>query len=98
LKEKLVVHFSKRTQTMISRVQKIKSMNKQITQSTLSMKAKIKSKPISLLNANENGISNQEANEKNQVLNFQPITGAQLIKHTRNLKSERMILPRRVNK
>jgi hypothetical protein len=29
------------------------------TQSTLSMKAKIKSKPISLLNANENVLSNQ---------------------------------------
>ena len=42
LKEKLVVHFSKRTQTMTVRVQKIKSTNKQITQSTLSMKAKNK--------------------------------------------------------
>lgn len=45
LKEKIVVHFPKRTQTMTVRVQKIKSRNNQITQSTLSMKAKIKSKP-----------------------------------------------------
>jgi hypothetical protein len=47
LKEKpVVVHFSKRTQIMTARVQKIKSTNKQITQSTLSMKEKIKSKPM----------------------------------------------------
>jgi pantothenate kinase len=59
MKEKLCVHFSERTLTIPMREQKIKSMNKQITQSTLSMKAKIKSKPISLLNANENVLSNQ---------------------------------------
>jgi hypothetical protein len=46
------------------------------TQSTLSMKAKTKSKPISLLNANENVLSNQQANEKHQALNSQPITGS----------------------
>ena len=43
---KTFVHFPKRTLTMPMRAQKIKSMNKQITQSTLSMKAKIKSKPM----------------------------------------------------
>ena len=38
---------------------KIKSMNKHITtQSTLSMKEKTKRKPISLLNSNENVLSN----------------------------------------
>ena len=41
------------------------------------MKAKTKRKPISLLNANENVLSNQEENEKNQALNSQPITGSQ---------------------
>jgi hypothetical protein len=59
LKEKLVVHFPKRTLTIPMRTQKIKSMNKKITtQSTLSMKEKIKSKPMSLLNANKNVLSN----------------------------------------
>jgi hypothetical protein len=46
----------------------------------------------------ENDFSNQYAKEKNQVLNFQPITGSQLIKHTQNMKLERMVLPRRVKK
>ena len=62
------------------------------------MKAKTKSKPISLLNANENVLSNQQENEKHQELNSQPITGSQPIKHTQNLKSERMFFPRRIKK
>jgi hypothetical protein len=74
-------------------------MNKQITtQSTLSTKAKIKSKPISLLNANENVLSNHKQVRKPSKLNFPPITGSQQIKHIQNLKSERMVLPRRVKK
>jgi hypothetical protein len=46
----------------------------------------------------ENDLSNQQEKEKDQVLNFQPITGSQLIKHTQNLKSERMVLPRQAKK
>jgi hypothetical protein len=68
------------------------------TQSTLSMKAKTKSKPISLLNANENVLSNQQANEKHQALNSQPITSSQPIRHTQLLKLEIMNLPIRVKK
>jgi hypothetical protein len=68
------------------------------TQSTLSMKAKTKRKPISLLNANENVLSNQQANEKHQALNSQPITGSQPIRHTQLLKLEIMNLPIRVKK
>jgi hypothetical protein len=62
---------------MPMRAQKIKSMNKQITQSTLSMKAKIKSKPILVFsNAKENDLSNQKQMIKPSKLNFQPITGS----------------------
>jgi hypothetical protein len=46
LKEKTFVRFPKRTLTMPMRAHKIKPTNKQITQSTLSMKEKIKSKPM----------------------------------------------------
>jgi len=76
LKEKPCVHFPKRmTLTMPMRAQKIKSMNKQITQSTLSMKAKIKSKPILVFsNEKENDLSNQKKIIKPSKLNFQPIT------------------------
>jgi hypothetical protein len=42
-------------------------MNQAITtQTTLSKKAKIKNKPNSLLNPNENVLSNQKENEKTQ--------------------------------
>jgi hypothetical protein len=61
-------------------------------QSTLSMKEKTKRKPISLLNANENVLSNQQANEKHQALNSQPI------RYTQLLKLEIMNLPIRVKK
>jgi hypothetical protein len=57
------------------------------------MKVKTKSKPISLLNANENVLSNHQANEKHQTLNSLPITGSQPIRHTQLQKSERMKLP-----
>jgi hypothetical protein len=77
LKEKLVVHFPKRTLTILTRTENQIIKNQAITtQSTLSMKAKTKSKPISLLNANKNVLSNQQANEKHQALNSQPITGS----------------------
>jgi hypothetical protein len=59
------------------RARKIKLMNKQITQSTLSMKAKIKSKPILVFsNAKENDVSNQKKMIKPSKLNYQPITGS----------------------
>jgi hypothetical protein len=53
---------------------------------------------MSLLNANENVLSNQQANEKHQTLNSQPITGSQPIRHTQLQKSERMNLPIRAKK
>ena len=46
----------------------------------------------------QNVLLNQQANEKHQALNSQPITGSQPIRHTQLLKSERMILPIRVKK
>jgi hypothetical protein len=62
------------------------------------MKVKTKSKPMSLLNANENVLLNQQANEKHQALNSQPITGSQPIRHTQLQKLERMQLPIRAKK
>jgi len=53
LKEKIIVHFPKRILTISMRKHKNQIIKKQsiTTQSTLSMKAKTKSKPISLPNA-----------------------------------------------
>jgi hypothetical protein len=62
------------------------------------MKVKTKIKPMSLFNANENVLSNQQANEKHRTLNSQPITGSQPIRHTQLQKSERMKLPIRAVK
>jgi hypothetical protein len=62
------------------------------------MKVKTKSKPMSLLNANKNVLSNQQANEKHQALNSLPITGSQPIRHTQLQKSERMKMPIRAKK
>jgi hypothetical protein len=62
------------------------------------MKVKTKSKPMSLLNANENVLSNQQANEKHQVLNSLPIIGSQPIKHIELQKSERTRMPIRSKK
>ena len=59
---------------------------------------KTKSKPMSLLNANENVLSNQQASEKHQELNSQPITGSHPIRHTQLQKSERMKMPIRAKK
>jgi hypothetical protein len=65
LKEKTFVHFPKRTLTMPMRVQKLKLMNKQITQSTLSMKEKIKRKPIkSFQMQKKNDLSNHKKMRK----------------------------------
>jgi hypothetical protein len=92
LKENIIVHFPKRILTISRRKRKNQIIKKQsiTTQSTLSMKAKTKSKPISLLNVNENVLSNHQANEKHQALDSQPISGSQPNRHTQLLKSKRM--------
>jgi hypothetical protein len=46
----------------------------------------------------KNVLSNQQANEKHQTLNSQPITGSQPIRHTQLQKSERMKMPIRAKK
>jgi hypothetical protein len=53
---------------------------------------------MSLLNANENVLSNQQANEKHQSLNSLPITGSQPIRHTQLQNSERMKMSIRAKK
>jgi hypothetical protein len=53
---------------------------------------------MSLLNAYENFLSNQQANEKHRTLNSQPITGSQPTRHTQLQKSERMNLLIRAKK
>jgi hypothetical protein len=62
------------------------------------MKVKTKGKPMSLFNANENVLSNQQESEKHQALNLQPITGSQPIRHTQLQKSERTKIPIRAKK
>jgi hypothetical protein len=46
----------------------------------------------------KNVLSNQQANEKHQTLNSQPITGSQPVRHTQLQKSERMKMPTRAKK
>jgi hypothetical protein len=80
---KLVVHFPKRTLINAKRKSNHKETNHNNPINSFNeRKNKTKSKPMSLLNANENVLSNQQANEKHQTLNSQPITGSQPTRYT----------------
>jgi hypothetical protein len=68
------------------------------TQPKLSTKVKNKSKPRSSSMQMKNVLLNQQANEKHQTLNSQPITGSQPVRHTQLQKSERMKMPKRAKK
>jgi hypothetical protein len=46
----------------------------------------------------KNVLSNQQAQEKHQTLNSQPIPGSQPVRHTQLQKSERMKMPTRAKK
>jgi hypothetical protein len=82
LERKHAVHFPRRTLNDEKRKPKYKDSIKQ-PNPILSMKAKTKRKPKKLLNVNEKFVfSNQQVQEKQQKLNFQPIPGSQPVRYT----------------
>jgi hypothetical protein len=88
---KLIVHFSKRNLINEKRKSNHKETNHNNPINSFNeRKNKTKIKPMSLLNANENFLSNQQANEKHQALNSQPLIGSQPNIHTQLQKLERM--------
>jgi hypothetical protein len=70
-----MVHFPRRTLTNEKRKSNHQQSNNDNPTKTFN-ESKNKSKPRSSSMQMKNGLSNQQANEKHQTLNSQPITGS----------------------